>query len=130
MGSILAIHGELRWFVVLLAVVIIVKNVWGLVQKRPYTKLDRMLMIGFAALMGLNLLMGLILLFGLGGGLPTYRLEHALTMLVAIGVAASASRWAKHSDSMIIYRNNLIVMGISIVLVVVGVMSLRGGWVW
>lgn len=130
MGFILTFHGEIRWLVGLLAAVILVKNAIGLVQKRPYTKLDRQLMIGFAALMGLNLLLGLILLFGLGGGFPPNRIEHVVTMLLAIGIAASSSRWAKLSDSSIIYRNNLIVIGISLLLVFVGVMRLRGGWVW
>lgn len=130
MGFILTLHGEIRWIVALLAIVLLIKNTLGLVQASPYTKLDRQLMIGYAFALLINFVLGLILLFGLGGGLPAYRLEHAVTMLIAIVVAAMASRWAKLEDVKTIYRNNLIVVGVSLLLIVLGVLRLRGGWTW
>ena len=126
----LTIHGELRWIVAILAIILLIKNSVGLIQKRPYTKLDRQLMIGYAITLGLNLILGLILLFSLGGGFPPNRIEHVVTMLLAIVIAASASKWAKLKEYSTVYRNNLIVVGISIVLIVVAVFRLRGGWVW
>ncbi len=130
MSTILTIHGEIRWIVAILAVVLLVKNSIGLIQKRPYTKLDRQLMIGYAVSLGINFILGLILLFSLGGGFPTYRIEHAVTMLLAMFVASRSSKWSKLEEYSIIYRNNLIVVGLSLVLIFVGVMRLRGGWVW
>lgn len=130
MGFVLTLHGEIRWIVALLAAVLIVKNILGMVQGSPYTKLDRQLMIGYAFSLVINFILGLILLIGLGGGLPTNRLEHAVTMLIAIVVAARASKWAKLEDVSVIYRNNLIVLVISIALIAIGVIRLRGGWVW
>lgn len=130
MGFILNFHGEIRWLIAILAIVILVKNGIGLVQTQPYTKLDRQLMIGYAALMGVNLILGLILLFGLGGGFPANRIEHVVTMLLAIGIAAMSSRWSRLEDAATIYRNNLIVIGVSLLLVFIGVVRLRGGWVW
>lgn len=126
----LTLHGELRWIVALLAVVLLVVNTLGLVQKRPYSKLNRQLMIGYAMTLALNFLIGLILLFSLGGGFPTNRIEHAVTMLIAVGVASRASKWAKSNDYAMIYRNNLIVVLVSILLIAVGVIRLRGGWIF
>ncbi|MEM7334197.1 MAG: hypothetical protein AAF490_19075 [Chloroflexota bacterium] len=130
MRLLLALHGDMRWIVSLLAVGLIIKNTIGLVQKRPYTILDRQLMIGYAAALVLNFALGLVLLFSLPGGFLTSRIEHAVTMVLAILVASSASRWAKLDEYAVIYRNNLIVVGISLVLIFVGVMRLRGGWIW
>lgn len=130
MGFLLTLHGEVRWLVALAAVVAIVKFAIGLAQKKPYTSLDRGIMSGYTILMDINLLLGLILLFGLGGGFPGNRLEHAVTMILAIGVAHSNAAWRKKDDAALKFRNNLIVVVVSIALVFVGVMRLRGGWIF
>lgn len=130
MGFILALHGEVRWLVVLVAAIAIIKYTVGYFTKSSYSKLDRQLMIGYALLLVLNLVLGLILLVGLGGGWPANRLEHAATMILAIVIAARASSWAKLKDAQIKYRNNLIVLVLSLALIFVGVIRLRGGWIW
>lgn len=126
MGFVLTLHGELRWIVILLAVALIIKNTIGLVQQRPYSKLDRQLMVAYAIVLVINFFLGLILLFGLGGGVPIYRIEHAVTMLIAIAVAARASKWAKLDDFKKIYRNNLTVVILSVVLILIAIVRLPG----
>ena len=130
MSFILTLHGEVRWLLALLAVAAIVKFAAGLIAKQNYKGLDRGLMSGYTILMDINLLMGLILLFGLGGGLTMPRIEHATTMILAVGVAHSSAAWRKSDDDQKKFRNNLIVVVVSLLLIVVGVLRLRGGWVF
>ena len=126
----LTLHGEIRWLVALVAVVAIVKYGLGLWQKQSYGPMDRGLIAAFTGLLDLNFLLGLILLFGLGGGFPMHRIEHAVTMLLAVIVAHSSAAWCKSDDATRKFRNNLIVIVLALVLVVVGVIRLRGGWVF
>lgn len=130
MGFLLTLHGEVRWLLALLAVIAIVKFAVGFIRKQEYKGLDRGLMSGYTILMDINLLMGLILLFGLGGGFPMARIEHATTMILAVGIAHSNAAWRKSDDDQKKFRNNLIVVLVSIALIVVGVLRLRGSWVF
>lgn len=122
-------HGELRWIVALIAVIAIVRFGLGWLQTAEYKKLDRILMAAYTGFLDLNLLLGLILLF-VAGGLTPQRIEHATTMILAVGVAHSAAIWRKSDDANLKFRNNLIVVVVSLLLVVLGVFRLRQGWVW
>ena len=130
MGFILTIHGLVRWLVAIVALVAIVRSVMGLVQKQAYTSTDRSLISAFTIVMDINLLLGLILLFGLGGGFPMLRIEHATTMILAVAVAHSTAAWRKSDNSAKKFRNNLIAVAVSLALVFVGVLRLRGGWMF
>lgn len=130
MGFVLTLHGEVRWLLALVAVAAIIKFAIGLIQKQDYKGIDRGLMSGYTILMDVNLLMGLILLFGLGGGFPMARIEHATTMIIAVAVAHSNAAWRKSDDDQKKFRNNLIVVLVSLALIFVGVLRLRGGWVF
>lgn len=130
MDFLLMLHGGIRWLVALVAVVAIVRYGLGLLQNLAYGRLDRGLMAAFTGLLDLNFLLGLILLFGLGGGFPMHRVEHAVTMLLAVIVAHSSAAWRKSEDASRKFRNNLIVIVLALVLVIVGVVRLRGGWVF
>jgi len=126
----LTLHGEIRWLVALVAAAAIVKYVLGLLLNQAYRPVDRGLMAAFTGLLDLNFLLGVILLFGLGGGLPMHRIEHAVTMLLAVIVAHSSAAWRKSEDATRKFRNNLIVIVVAMLLVIVGVIRLRGGWVF
>ena len=130
MGFILTIHGLVRWLVAIVALVAIVRSVMGLVQKQSYTSSDRSLISAYTIVMDINLLLGLILLFGLGGGFPMLRIEHATTMILAIVAAHSTAAWRKSDNSAKKFRNNLIAVVVSLALVFLGVMRLRGGWMF
>jgi len=127
-GYLLTIHGLVRWLVAIIALVAIVRSLMGLVQKQTYTSRDRSLISVYTIVMDINLLLGLILLFGLGGGFPMDRIEHATTMIIAIVVAHSTAAWRKSDDSAKKFRNNLIAVVVSLVLVVMAVIRLRAGW--
>ncbi|HEX6383151.1 MAG TPA: hypothetical protein VF177_00640 [Anaerolineae bacterium] len=130
MEFLLRLHGEIRWLVALVAIIAIVRYALALLQNQAYRSMDRGLMAGFTGLLDLNFLLGLILLFGLGGGFPAYRIEHAVTMLLAVIVAHASAAWRKSDNDARKFRNNLIVIGVALALVIVGVVRLRGGWVF
>ena len=128
MAFVLEIHGLVRWLVALIAIVAIVKFAMGWLRNMPFTSADRGIMSAYTGLMDLNLLLGLILLFGLGGGFPMHRIEHATTMIIAAVVAHLSAIWKKSDDAAKKFRNYLIVVVVSFVLIVMAVIRLRGGW--
>jgi hypothetical protein len=129
MALLLTIHGEIRWLVALLAAVVIVKFLIGWLGKRNYTSLDRTLLTVYTILLDINVLLGLILLFA-GGGFSGPRLEHATTMLLAVIAAHMTAIWRRSTDSAIKYRNQMLLVALSLVLVLFGVIRLRGGFMF
>jgi hypothetical protein len=130
MDFLLTLHGEIRWILALIAAVAIVRFAMGWLRGVEYQKMDRGLLAAYTGFLDLNFLLGLILLFGLGGGFPAQRIEHAVTMFIAVGVAHSAAAWRKSDDAPLKFRNNLIVVVVSLLVVILGVIRLRGGWLW
>lgn len=130
MNFLLKFHGELRWLVVLVAAIALVRFGSGLVRKAELARLDRILMAAFTGLLDLNVLLGLTLLFGLGGGLPGYRLEHATTMLLAVVVAHLSAIGRATDDAPRRFRKCLVAVVVAVALVALGVIRLRGGWVF
>lgn len=127
MEIIRTIHGEVRWLVAIVAIIVIVKFALGLIQKAKYGRMDRGLMSGLVGLIDINFLLGLILLFSLGFDSRT-RLEHAGTMFIAVLLAHSNAAWRKSGDSAKLFRNNLILVVVVLALVFVGVITIRGGF--
>ena len=126
MDIVRTIHGEFRWLVAIVAVVVIVKFAWGLIQKSEYKSADRGLMSALVGLIDINFLLGLILLFN--RGFDRQALEHAGTMFVAVLLAHSNAAWRKSTDSAKKFRNNLILVIVVLALVFVGVQAIRGGF--
>ncbi|MBK7894114.1 MAG: hypothetical protein IPJ90_04335 [Anaerolineaceae bacterium] len=120
------IHGEIRWLVAIMAVIVIVKFVIGLLQKSEYKSMDRGLMSGLVGLIDVNFLLGLILLFN--RGFDRVAVEHAGTMFIAVLLAHSNAAWRKSEDSAKKFRNNLILVIVVLALVFAGVMRIRGGF--
>ncbi len=129
MGTLITIHGELRWLVALVAIVVLVKFLIGWLGKRQYTSLDRSLLMGYTILLDINVLLGLIILL-FGGGFSGPRLEHATTMILAVIAAHMTAMWRKSTDSTIKYRNQFLLVLLSLALVLIGVIRLRGGFMF
>ena len=62
----------------------------------------------------------------MGTGLPRYRLEHGLIMIVAAVVAHLSARW-KNADDPTRFRNNSLLIIGSLVSVLIGLLVLPGG---
>lgn len=130
MFTLLTVHGEIRWLVVLVGAAAALRFAFGWWRGAAYTAADRGLMAAFSGVLDLNLLLGLVLLFSLGGGFPSHRLEHATTMFVAVGLAHATAAWRGSASATKKFRNNLLVVLAALALVATGVIRLRGGWIF
>ena len=124
------IHGEIRWLVALVTLTFALRSVFGWVRGAEFGALDRVLTKLLTIVLDVNLVLGLILLFGLPGGFPAYRVEHAVTMVLAVATAHLTAIWRRSEDASRIFRNNFIVAVVVLVLVATGVMRLRGNWIF
>lgn len=124
MTFIFILHSFLRWIVLLVALVAVVKFAVGWARKTNVMKMDRALMSAFSGLLDLQVALGIVLLL-MQGDFSMPRIEHAITMIVAAVVAHLPMRWRNRVDTKVL-RNNLIVVGIVIVLIVAGIASLPG----
>ena len=128
MSLLLTIHGELRWLVALAGLIVIVKFLIGWLGKREYKPLDRTLLMVFTILLDINVLLGLIILL-FGGVFNGPRLEHATTMLLATIAAHLTARFRGAPDAMR-FRNQLLLVLLALALVLLGVIRLRGGFMF
>ena len=125
----LEVHSIVRWAIVVVGIIAIVKFLVGLARKSAFDKTDRGLSSGFSGLMDLQVMLGLLyfLITGFGGaGFPMYRIEHLTTMLLA-AVAGHAPAMFKKKG----YNQFTVALGaiiVALLLVYVGVMRLPGGW--
>lgn len=129
MYVLLPIHSYLRWLIVILAVTAIIKFTLGWLRGGAFKGMDRGLASGFSGLMDLQALLGIIMLFGFGvnEGFPMIRIEHGVTMLIAVVLGHLPARWKNAADS-IRFRNTLFCILGAMLFVFVGVMRLPGGW--
>ena len=128
MTILLALHSIIRWVIVIVAVIAIVKFAIGWLQKQAFDKMSNGLSAGFNGLMDLQATLGLLylLIAGFSGqGFPGFRLEHSFTMIVAVIVAHSSAMWKKRDDATR-YRNTLFTILISLVIIFVGMSMLPG----
>lgn len=133
----LTIHSWVRWLVLLVAVIALIKHIIGWVQSAEYDSMARGLMSGFTGLIDLNVLLGLIKLItgwssysAIAGGFPRTQVEHLGTMLIAAFVAHAPNIFFKDKPDNVRYRNAAIAIVVALVLIVVGIMPLEGArWV-
>jgi hypothetical protein len=129
MGFVLMFHSIIRWLIVLVGLVALVKFLVGMARKSEFTKMDRGLSAGFSGLMDLQVTLGFIYFFWNGiatsVGFPMFRIEHMITMLVAavLGHAPSFLKKAENKFAVSFFA----IIG-AMILVVLGVYLLPGGW--
>ena len=130
MAILLTIHSIVRWVIVLLAFVAIIKFGIGAFSSGTFKSMDRGLSSGFSGLMDLQVLLGLIYFLWNGFATstwPAYRFEHMSVMLVAAVVAHLPARWKNAPDKMR-FRNALLAVLFALFFVYVGVSLLPKGW--
>lgn len=129
MNILLMAHSGLRWLILLIAGIAIIKYLIGWLQRGQYKGMDHGLMSAFSGLMDLQSLLGLILLLwsGFAGvGFPFFRIAHALIMIVAAILAHMSRRW-KNADDATRFRNNLFLIVGSLILILIGISILPAG---
>jgi len=130
MALLLSIHSHLRWLILVVALIAVVKFAIGWLRGGAFKGMDRGLASGFSGLMDLQATLGLIFLVwnGLAGaGFPMYRIEHAVTMIVAAVVAHLHVMW-KTADDKKRFRNTLFIVLDTLIIVFIGVARLPKGW--
>lgn len=128
MAFVLTLHSIVRWLILLVAVAAVTKFALGWRRGGEFTGLDRGLSTGFSGLMDLQALLGLIVLVGLSSsGFPSYRIEHAVTMLLAVIVGHLPARWKQAAPSLR-FRNSLLCIVGALLLVLAGIARLPGGF--
>ncbi len=129
MTIVVTLHSIVRWLIVILAVVALVKFGVAFARRRSPDNMDRGLMSGFSGLIDLQALLGIILILwiSLTGGPFLNFLPHVITMVIAVMVAHLPMRW-RRENNMNVLRNNLLTMVAVLVLVVIGVSLLPQGW--
>jgi len=125
MDFIQTVHSLNRWLIVAVGLITMVKFLIGWIGKKSYEDTDRRLMTIYTVLLDIQLLLGIVLLIGLG--LINYRIEHAVTMIIAV-VLAHLSRIWRDKDDNVQFRNNFIVIIVGLLLIVAGVFVLPQGW--
>jgi len=128
MGILLMLHSIVRWIIVVLGLIAIVKFLVGMTREGEFDKMDRGLSAGFSGLIDLQVTLGLLYFFitGFGGvGFPLFRIEHMVTMLVAAAVAHAPSMFKKTANKYTVAFYS--VLG-TMILIVIGVSFLPGGW--
>jgi hypothetical protein len=126
------LHSAVRWLVVIITVVVLVKLVIGFTQNAAYDSLTSRLMVAFTGGLSLQWLIGLVFLIIYGaylgfGNLQGHNWLHLIVMTAAVGLAHWQSGFKKLEDRLR-YRNTLVVVVIVLALVFIGVQLLPQGW--
>ncbi len=124
------LHSAVRWLVVIVTVAALIKLVAGLVQRTSYDALSHRLMIAFSGVTTVQWVVGLVFLLVYGGVVGfgvRHFWEHAAVMTVAVGLSHMHMRF-RNAEAPIRYRNNLILVGVVLALVILGVALLPQGW--
>jgi hypothetical protein len=124
------LHGHWRWVLAVLAIVIIVKYAIGLIQKSRYEGLDVTLGRVFAGAVTVQFVLGLIntvgKLAGVTGSMYRQAWEHVFTGVIITAFAHALVPMTRKRG----YLIGLIITVLSLLLMVVNVISVRGGWLY
>jgi hypothetical protein len=125
MAVLLQIHSLVRWLVLAAWVAAAGKYTFGLLRHTSFSRADRILGATYAGVLDVQAVLGLALLVGLSLGAndlpPTQYILHAATMFFALAAAHQTARWREAADARR-YRNGLIAFGLSLALVVLGLL--------
>lgn len=122
---ILVIHSINRWLIILIGTIAGIKFLVGWLRKSTYQPIDRVLLNAYTGLLDLQLLLGIILL--ISGGLEQYRIEHTITMIIAVVLAHLSRIWRDKPDP-VRFRNNFFAIVLGLLLIFAGVSLLPNGW--
>jgi hypothetical protein len=126
MSILLIAHSYLRWLIVIVAVIVAVKFAIGWLRGGVFQSLDRGLSSGFSGLVDLQVTLGIIYFIWNGlavEGFPAFRIEHAITMIIAAAVAHLPVMW-KNADDKTRFRNSLFIILDVLIIIFIGVMRL------
>ncbi|MBI5935218.1 MAG: hypothetical protein HY867_16070 [Chloroflexi bacterium] len=130
MVFLLTIHSTLRWIIIVVAFLAVIKFALGWAMNSSFKGMDRGLAAGFSGLLDAQVLLGLIFFLWDGfskSGFPGFRWEHMVIMLVAAALGHVPSRLKSLGDKQRFLYSVIAILG-ALAMVYVGVMRLPGGW--
>ena len=130
MNFLLTIHSVLRWIIIVVAVLAIVKFALGWAMNSSFKGIDRGLAAGFSGLLDMQVALGLIFFLWdgfSGAGFPGFRWEHMVIMLVAAALGHVPARLKALGDKQRFLYSVISILGV-LAMVYGGVMRLPGGW--
>ncbi len=119
------LHSHNRWLILAAAVLALLKLTLTWISRGEYSKTDNILMGLFRWLLTIQFLIGLVLIFSLG--FVMHRIEHGVTMFLALGAVHFSERW-KTAPGPIRARNTVVMIIVALVLIGVGIARLPQGW--
>jgi hypothetical protein len=125
---VLTLHSIVRWLVVIVGIVAMVKLALGWFGKKPFTRADNSLTMLFSMSLDIQVLIGLITLviLSIQAGFERIFAEHAFIMILALVAVHLPMRWRKAADD-VRFRNTFLSFVVALVLIFVGV-AMVGGW--
>ncbi len=128
MDILLSIHSFLRWVVIAVAALAILKFAVGWLMNSPFKGMDRGLASGFSGLMDLQVLLGLIYFLWNGfaaAGFPGYRWLHMAIMLLAAALGHVPARLKMLGDKQRFFYSLVAILA-ALALVFIGVRVVQG----
>lgn len=139
---ILAVHNIVRWVVLILGVIALVRALMGWFGKRPWTDTDRRIGVFYTSAIDVQLLLGLLLYLFLSPitksvfqnigeamsnpGTRFFVLEHPLYMVLAVVFAHLGSVFSKRADETVAkHRNAAIWYGLALIVILLGMPWIR-----
>lgn len=119
------LHSHNRWLVLAAAALVLLKLTLTWLSRGEYSKADAILVKLYSWLTTVQVVIGLVLAFSLGWTM--YRIEHGVTMLIALAAIHFSARW-KAAPGPVRARNTALMITVSILLIVAGIMRLPQGW--
>jgi hypothetical protein len=134
--GLLATHSYLRYFIVLMLVIVIIISLVGLINKNPYTRRHDKVNLFLFICAHTQLLIGIILyIVSLTGGyrvqfnsetmknpaLRYFAVEHAVSMLIVIALITVARTSAKRTPVDQVKHRRMVILNLIALLIVLGV---------
>ncbi|MDZ4745497.1 MAG: hypothetical protein SGJ05_05790 [bacterium] len=127
MDFIFKLHSEMRWLILALAAITLIKLLVSLFGKRALDKTDNILVRTYALALLLQLLLGLMQFVirweDYAGDALRHRLEHSFLMIIAIAMAHMSRRW-RNSLPPVAVRNTLLMVIGSLLMIILGILIL------
>jgi uncharacterized membrane protein YozB (DUF420 family) len=134
---ILAVHNILRWIILILAIVTLVRAYWGWFGKREWTPTDRKVGSFYSISLDVQLLLGLLLYFALSPIVSNnlgifitlladslfrfFAFEHMLLMLIAVILAHVGTAASRRADQTTLkHRRAAIWFTLSLIAILLG----------
>lgn len=125
------LHSAWRWVLVVVTLVAAVFFLVEWLRNRAFNFPDRRMLSIFTNSIDIQVLLGILLLLWSGLttpiGFPMYRVEHAVTMIIAAIVAHLGVRW-RETPMPGRARNLFFVVLATLILIIIGVARLPLGW--